>query len=149
MAKDKSKKKADKATASTETSSVIDDELSDPAAGGSNGDEWKIADAAGELLVVKPSKHETGVATAYGEKDAIRATVIVVDEKKPAKSEIHTDVLIFGSALISSLKKSLGLTVVGRLEQGEAKAGQSKPWILTAADADEKDAARAALKALK
>ena len=71
------------------------------------------------------------IATSFGEKDAIRVSVHDI-----TTSETHNDVLLFGSALISSLKGQIGKRVLGVMGKGTAKAGQSAPWVLIDASQD-------------
>jgi hypothetical protein len=126
-------------------SNDFDDEMGDPAEGGDN---WKVATALGELLVIRPLSVEKDIETEYGKTDAIRADVIVVNEKKPAKSETHEGVLIFQGMLQAALRDKVGKgLVVGRLVQGEKKPGKSAPYLLEKADDDEKDTCREALRA--
>lgn len=166
MAKDKSKaepveetktkkNKAEKAAsggkaekASKGKASDLDDELDDPGSGA--GDDWRFnQEALGELVVIKGIKIEEDFKTSAGTSDVVRAkTVVVVNEKKPAKSEVHTDVLIFGTVVVNSLREKVGKTVAARLVKGEASPGKSAPYLLEGADADEKEAALAAIRAV-
>lgn len=139
MAKDKSKKKDSPIEATF-------DAFVDPAEGGDN---WKIADALGELLLITPTGLEEDIETVHGSADAIKADVVVINEKKPSKSEEHSGVLIFQAFLKSSLKPSIGKgRVVARLGKGEAQKGKSAPYILEAADAEDKSLAMDYLKSL-
>lgn len=114
------------------------DPFNDPAAGGT-----KITEFEGRLILITPTGYEESISTAYGEKDAVRANVVVVDEKTPQASERHDDVLIFQGNLIGATKRFVGKgMVIGRLGKGEAKKGQSEPWILTTATDEEKSYAR-------
>lgn len=106
------------------------------------GGSLKAADVEGHVLVVEPSEYVASIATSFGEKDAIRVTVHDI-----TTSETHTDVLLFGTALIGSLKGQIGKRVLGVMGKGTAKAGQSAPWVLIDAsqDADAVTAATAYL----
>lgn len=84
----------------------------------------------GRLLVVEPHALEPKISTTLGEKDAIRADLHVIDQDEP---ETHEDVLIFPRVLISQLRPRIGQMVLGRLEQGVAKPGQSAPWRIAEA----------------
>jgi hypothetical protein len=97
----------------------------------------KWADHKGELLLIDVKSMETGVSTTFGESDAVRADVAVIDGE--SKGETYPDCLIFPKALISQLRPRIGARVLGRLTQGVAKAGQSAPWLL--AEATEADVA--------
>jgi hypothetical protein len=95
------------------------------------GGSLKAADVEGHVLVVEPSEYVPSIATSFGEKDAIRVTVHDI-----TTSETHTDVLLFGTALIGSLKSQIGKRVLGVMSKGVAKPGQSAPWILVDASQD-------------
>lgn len=102
-----------------------------------NGIKW--ADVKGALVMVKVLAVETGINTAFGQSDAIRADVTVLDGSQAG--EEYSDCLIFPKALQSQLRPNLNKTVLGRVGQGAAKPGQSAPWLLTeASDADRKTA---------
>ena len=92
----------------------------------------------GHLIVVDVEAHETGIVTANGERDAIRATVHDIDGQ-----QTDEDVLIFPKVLVSNLRPRVGQKVLGRVGQGVAKPGQNPPWILTDASADADASARA------
>lgn len=90
----------------------------------------------GALLLVEPHSVETGIKTSFGEKDAVRADVTVLDGEQ--KGEVYADTLVFPTVLIGQLRSKVGEKVLGRLTQGQAKPGQKPPWMLEAAsDADQ------------
>jgi hypothetical protein len=93
-----------------------------PATGGGS---LRPADVEGHLLIVEPTEYVASIATSFGEKDAIRVTVHDVTD-----SETHSDVLLFGTALIGSLKSQVGKRVLGVMTKGVAKPNQAAPWIL-------------------
>lgn len=96
------------------------------------------ADLEGHVLVVQPLEYVNSISTSFGEKDAIRVNVHDISEKAS-----HDDVLFFGTALIGSLKRDIGKTLLGKMGKGEAKAGQSAPWILIDLTSNEKAVAAA------
>lgn len=100
--------------------------FSDP----STGDRCAPADVIGHLLIIKPTEHRTGVLTAnYGPKDAIQVDVADLDDPtQPGK--VFRDNLWFNGVLIGSLRGHLGELVLGRMAQGQAKPGQSAPYVL-------------------
>lgn len=103
------------------------------------GVQW--AEYQGALLIFSVKAIETGISTAYGESDAIRANVAVLDGA--GAGEEHEDVLVFPKVLQSQLRSRVGQMVLGRLGQGQGKPGQSPPWMLEAATAaDEQVAAQ-------
>lgn len=92
-----------------------------------NGITW--ADLLGRLLVIEPKALERDIQTSLGAKDAVRADVHVIDGTSPESNE---DVLIFPRVLISQTSSKVGEKVLGRLGQGQAKPGQSAPWMIQA-----------------
>lgn len=101
-----------------------------PPSGGIN---W--SDHKGSLLVIEPISVETGIQTSFGPADAVKADVHVLIS--PTESEDYPDCLVFPKLLSSQLKGQIGKKVVGRLGQGTAKPGQSAPWLLEEATADD------------
>lgn len=102
----------------------------------SAGIQWK--DLNGALLLIEPAGIESGIPTTYGEAEAVRADVHVLDGAQGGQE--YADTLVFPTILRSQLKSRIGQKVLGRLSQGQAKAGQSPPWIL--AEATEQDVAK-------
>jgi hypothetical protein len=100
-------------------------EFASPGVGGS-GDSVTPADLDGHLLVIEPSEHVQGIATTFGEKDAIRATIHDITAQST-----HTDVLLFPGGLIGALKGRVGQRVLAVMSKGAPKPGQAAPWILT------------------
>jgi len=103
-----------------------------PAPPGS-GINWQ--ELLGLLLVIEPIAQETGIKTAYGESDAVRADVVVLEGDEPGKE--YLDTLVFPKVLGGQLSRSIGQKVLGRLGQGTAKPGQSPPWMLLEASAQD------------
>lgn len=99
----------------------------------SGGITW--ADHKGSLLLIEPLAAETGIQTSFGSADAVRANVYVLDG--PGAGQEHPDTLVFPKLLQSQLKGQIGAKVLGRLGQGNAKPGQSAPWLLEEATADD------------
>lgn len=101
-----------------------------PAQGGGS---VKPAEVEGHLLIVEPIEYVQNISTSFGEKDAIRVNLHDVTE-----GSSHDDVLLFGTALIGSLKTQLGKRVLGVMGKGTAKPGQAAPWVLEDATGNEK-----------
>jgi len=98
----------------------------------SDGIDWSAHNGA--LLLIDVGDTDK-VNTSFGEKDAVRANVVILDG--PDAGTRHDDTLIFPKLLVSQLKSRVGQKVLGRLGQGQAKPGQKPPWILAeATDAD-------------
>ena len=116
----------------------FEDNFSQPA----SGSKFRPADYQGKLLLVWPTEHRTGIKTDYGDSDAIAARVVVLDGDDGY--EEHDNVLFFQSALIGTLKPSVGNSkpVLGRLGRGTSKPGQSAPFILTPFTEEDAQSAR-------
>lgn len=101
--------------------------ISKPASGGSG---FRAADHLGELVVFVGCSLEADIDTTFGSTNAARVEITVPLDGENA-GEVYYDSLIFGKALVPSLANAQGPIVVGRMAQGEAKAGQNPPYILT------------------
>jgi hypothetical protein len=89
------------------------------------------SDVLNHLLLIKPLSVEANVPTAYGESDAVRCDVADL-----TTGMLHENVLWFPRVLVSSLQTRLGQMVLAAMGQGQAKPGQSAPWILIDAAQD-------------
>lgn len=154
MAKDKSKKKGGKPAADN-------DEFGKPSDAPAGGDGWKLADddTRGKLMLFTPLREEEvpayGKAGQNGEKQMIVvADVVVLNEKKPEKSEEHEEVYVFQRYVQGALRGYIGeRRVLGRLQYTEdtTKAKSQSGgyyWELEDADADDIKVARAYLESL-
>ncbi len=146
MAKDKSKKKTD---------TPADDEFARPSDAPSGGDGWKITadENRGALLLITPLRTQTAETRDWGEKEVVVADVVVLNEKKPEKSEEHAEVFIFSGYLKGALKGYIGeRRVLGRLRNTEdtTKKKDKGNYYWELEDATEKDiaVARAYMAAL-
>ena len=108
----------------------------------SGGITW--ADHNGKLIIVEPLGFEEGISTTFGAADAVKADVYVLTG--PDTAEEYASTLIFPKLLASQLKNQIGKKVVGRLGQGAAKPGQSAPWLLEEATAEDIEKAKAFLE---
>lgn len=140
MAKDKSKK------------SNASDDFAKPSEAPAGGDGWKFADDDndGDLFLITPLRKETVDTTEYGEKEVIVADIVKINEKKPAKSEEHEEVYVFGAWLQGSLRAFIGeRRVLGRLDKAaDKKSGRGYVWKLEDADDDDIELAREYLASL-
>lgn len=105
-----------------------------PAPPSSTGLEYQAL--KGSLLMIRVISQEAHVPTTFtlpGEQTpAIRADITVLDG--PKQGQVYNDTLVFPKRLQMQLSRSIGATVLGRLDQGvAAKPGQSAPWILQTA----------------
>lgn len=97
------------------------------------GEGIQFKDHLNALLLIEVLGFEEKIKTSFGENDAVRANVHVIEGAGAGES--YEDTLIFPRLLVSQTKKSIGEKVLGRLGQGNAKPGQSAPWILAEANA--------------
>lgn len=114
------------------------------------GDYVEIKNLVGQLVLFTPLEYIESMTTAFSDnKDAVRADVVVFDGDDVNE---HPDSLIFQGALIAALKKKLSYQpsierdpvtgvvteyvtttsrrVLGVIAKGEAKKGQSEPYVL-------------------
>lgn len=110
------------------------------AAPGGGGDGVKVPDLEGHLVICYPLSYEQDVKTAFKPDgtDAIRLNVADVDT-----GEFHEDALWFSGYIVGDLKRHLNTPVLARIGRGEAKNGQSPPWLLSNATGDADAVARA------
>ncbi len=95
-------------------------------AASSTGIEW--TDVNGEAIIIWPLAVEKDIPTVHGDSDAVRANVAVLTGERAGTT--YNDILIFPRVLQSQTKSKVGEMLLHRLGQGEAKKGQSAPWIL-------------------
>ncbi len=118
---------------------ITSDQFDGP--GSASGISWE--ELKGKLLLITPLSVET-VSTSFGEKEAARARVVVLDADQGSDSE-YPDTLVFPRALLSQIRSNVGTgrMNLGRLGQGQAKAGQKPPWLLQDPSDQDKTIARA------
>jgi hypothetical protein len=148
MAKDKGTKKS---------KGIGDDDFAKPSEA-PVGDNWSLTDGEnqgsgendGELFLITPLRKETVATKEYGDKEVIVADVVHLNEKKPAKSEEHEEVFIFGGWLQGALRAYIGeRRVLGRLDKTpDKKSGRGYVWKFEDADDDDIAVARAYLESV-
>lgn len=108
---------------------------------GTAGESQKIVwkDLFGALLIIEPVSVEHDIQTALGARDAVRASVTVIDGVHAGNH--YPDALIFPRAMQGQLGRQLGAKVLGRLGKGVAKPGQDAPWVLDYANEKDEEAA--------
>ncbi|MFM9745089.1 hypothetical protein ACKI2C_46860, partial [Streptomyces brasiliscabiei] len=146
VAKDKSKKSGG-------------DEFAKPSEAPAGGDGFTLTsdENRGKLLLITPLRTER-IEDKFSKepgatKEIIVADVVVLDEKKPAKSEEHEEVYVFSGYLKGALRGYIGeRRVLGRLTNTEDTSKKKDRgnyyWELEDADADDVAVARAYLEAL-
>lgn len=107
--------------------------FADPTGG---GDQWKAAEHVGRLVAFVEPSRESDIPTKFGTTEATKcAYIVVLDGANPGT--VFDNPLVFGN--ISRDAYSNGEKIVlGRVAIGQAKAGQSAPYILNAATDDDK-----------
>jgi hypothetical protein len=107
-----------------------------------------LADLKGRLLLLKPSRVETGISTVLGTKDATVVTVHVLDGTD--SGQVYTEAFIWPKVLQMQLRPNVGTGryYLGRLGQGLAKPGQNPPWNLDNPTEDDREKARKYLAGL-
>ena len=128
MAKDKdgNKIKSDKPA-----KAKVADGFAKPSEAPVTGEGWNMTEEAeGELLLLTPLREEDVDTADYGIKKVIVANVVVINLKKPEKSEEHTEVFVWGGYLKGSLRGFIGeRRVAARLVRGEKKERGNFPWL--------------------
>lgn len=108
-------------------------------------DFFTIKDYVGSLCLIAVNGFTPKFPTAMGERDTVRAEIVVVDG--PKKGAHYDEALLFGAKLVPQLKGKIGSVVLGRIDRGLAKAGQSAPYILEKASKEDAALANAWVKA--
>jgi hypothetical protein len=115
----------------------------DPFKSGSSGGAG-ITEYDGQLLLVTPTEYVESMKTSYGDTDAVRVDMVVLDA--PDGPEEVEDTLVFQRMLIGALKRqakfneahgvdpqtghpkmTLGVLIADKEQQ---KKGQDAPWVL-------------------
>jgi hypothetical protein len=97
------------------------------------GDQLKPKDIVGHTLILGPIEYIPSIKTEYDKGDdtsqAIKCNVADFAED-PQNPTIYRGVLFFNVSLYNNLRKQIGEFIAGRIYQGQAKPGQSAPWLL-------------------
>lgn len=102
------------------------------------GSGFRAADHVGELVVFIGCSLEVDVQTTFGLSNAARVQITVPLDGDNA-GEVYHDSLLFQKVLVSNLVGDDvdSPIVAGRLGTGEAKPGQSAPYVLSTPTDDE------------
>jgi len=143
MAKDKGKKK-----------SSAPEGFAKPSEAKGGGDSWSLTDGDdpksgqndGRLFILTPLREESVDVTRGKKTESVKvivADVVMIDEKKPGKSEAHDEVYVWGKWVQGAIRSSIGIErVLGRLEKEDDSASAvGYVWKLT--DATKKEEALA------
>jgi hypothetical protein len=122
----------------------VSDDLFDAPGGGELFD-WDAHNR--RLLLITPKSIEASVRTVHGEKDAVRADIVVLGEPGAGPDEVLRETLIFPGYIQGQVRAHIGTgrMTLGRLGQGEATRGQKPPWLLSDPTDADKTVARAYL----
>lgn len=137
---------------------MADDPFKSGASGGAG-----ITQFQGQLLLVTPTEYVESINTSYGDADAVRVDLVVLDG--PDGPEEVEDTLVFQRLLISALKSQAKFNerhgvdpqtgypkmTLGVLEPNteKQKKGQDAPWDLLDPDDTQKALARKYLEGRK
>lgn len=88
-----------------------------------NNNEW-----LGHLLLVYPTEALLEFPTKHGDQDVIKGHVVVLDVQPP---KVFYNTFFYGAGIFTQLKGMVGEKVLGRLQKGEARNGNSAPWQLS------------------
>lgn len=134
----------------TKTKTKADDDFAKPSdapATGGDGFKFETEDNVGELFLITPLRVDIVKTELYGDSEVVVCDIVHLNEKKPAKSEEHENVYVFGGWTRGALRGYVGeKRVLARLEQDAAKSKSKNPaWVLEDADSDDIAVARAYL----
>ena len=104
------------------------------------GDDFKMVDHIGKIVIVTVKGPEEVETKLYGRKTAIKADIITVEADGPKK---YSDVLIFNAAPVKQLADKAGQTFAAQIVTYKTKQGGQAPKF-DAADAEQTKAAEAA-----
>jgi hypothetical protein len=110
----------------------------------SDAEFFEIKKYIGSLVLVAVNEYIPSFTTAQGTAPAVRAEVAVVDG--PGAGDRYPDAMFFGRRIVPQLQRSVGTTILGRIGQGEKKAGQNAPFQLEKAGPGDADKANAYVK---
>jgi hypothetical protein len=98
----------------------------------------RVADQIGQLILFIGITLEENFQTQYGVSNVARVQLAIPLTGDDA-GEVYTDSLIFGAVLVPRLVEFLPdrNIMLGRIEQGDAKPGQSAPYLLARPTEDE------------
>lgn len=104
----------------------------------STGSLVKPAELISHLIVVRPTGYKTEVNTSLGVKDAVEVDIDDIET-----GESYEGGLLFNGALIGAFKGAIGTQLLGRIVLGQAKPGQSPPYLFESATSVAADVSRA------
>lgn len=117
---------------------------SDAPSTGGDGFKFETDDNVGSLFLITPLRTQSVTTEKYGEAEVVVCDIVELNEKKPAKSELHEEVFVFGGWTKGALRGYIGeRKVLGRLGQDAAKSKSKTPaWVLEDADEDDIEVAK-------
>ena len=102
--------------------------------GAMNAEGYRHKDHKGHLVIAEAPIERQPVTTQHGEADvAVPHRLHCVD-----CAQLWNEPWIFGMVIVNQLTTGANADMLGRIGQGDAKAGRSAPWVLEdATEADE------------
>lgn len=92
------------------------------------GEYFEIKKHVGALAIIAVNEYLPNFVTSMGPGQAVRAEVVVIDG--PGEGARYPDALFFGKKIVPQMKAQVGSVVLGRIGQGQARPGQSPPYVL-------------------
>lgn len=93
----------------------------------SNGDDFRIAEHVGKVVILKVHGPKDVQTANYGVKTAISLDAVVLDDE--GKGTEFTDALVFNAAPVDQLKGYAGQTIVAVVDSYTAKSGTKAPRL--------------------
>lgn len=90
---------------------------------GAAGAEFNLSDVVDNLVIIAVGGYEPGVPTMHGEKNAVRAALVVLTGDQAGT--VVNDMLIFNSRVVSRLKGSVGQTLTVGVAWGQGRGANS------------------------
>jgi hypothetical protein len=82
-----------------------------------------LSDYVGQLVFVLVGGYEPSVQTGFGDRPAVRATVVILTG--PEANAVYRDALLFNSRVVQRLRGSVGQTILAAVVYGEGKGANA------------------------
>jgi hypothetical protein len=96
---------------------------------------FRAKDAVDHLLLIHPIEFREDMRTSYSKVGEL-SPAVVCNITDLDEDEEFDSVILWQVALVNALKTQIGSKVLARMTQGQAKPGQSAPYILADATQD-------------
>jgi hypothetical protein len=84
--------------------------------------DFTLSDYLGQLVIVCVGGFERGISTSFGDRDAVRASVVVLTGDHA--NEIYSDTLLFNSRIVSRFRAKPGTIALGAVVLGDGRGTQ-------------------------